>query len=156
MANQVFKVNGKSHTVNVDDPEMPLLYVLSEDLQMNGPKFGCGLAQCGACTVLLDGEPVRSCTLPNAIAVGSEITTIEGLGTAEKPHAIQQAFIDEQAIQCGFCISGIMLYGKVFMDQNPRATADEITKGLDGLLCRCHTHYRMIKALQRYGAGVGA
>ena len=146
-------VNGKSASVNVDDPATPLLYFLTDDLQLNGPKFGCGLAQCGACTVLLDGDPIRSCTFPVSDATG-KITTIEGLGTTAKPHPIQQAFIDEQAVQCGYCISGIMLYGKTLIDQNPKATAQEITEGLDGLLCRCHTHYRMVKALQRYGAGL--
>ena len=130
-----------------------MLYFLTDDLQLNGPKFGCGLAQCGSCTVLLDGDPIRSCITPVSESQG-KITTIEGLGTTAKPHPIQQAFIDEQAIQCGYCISGIMLYGKVFMDQNPKATTQEISEGLEGLLCRCHTHYRMVKALQRYGEGL--
>lgn len=153
MASMTLDVNGKKTAVNVDDPATPLLYFLTDDLQLNGPKFGCGLAQCGACTVLLDGDPVRSCTFPVADAQG-KITTIEGLGTTAKPHAIQQAFIDEQAVQCGYCISGVMLHGKVFMDQNPKATTQEISEGLEGVLCRCHTHFRMVKALQRYGEGL--
>lgn len=153
MASMTLDVNGKKTAVNVDDPSTPLLYFLTDDLQLNGPKFGCGLAQCGACTVLLDGDPIRSCVTPVSDSQG-KITTIEGLGTTANPHPIQQAFIDEQAIQCGYCISGIMLYGKVFMDQNPKATAQEISEGLEGLLCRCHTHYRMVKALQRYGEGL--
>src|SRR5262245_61505294 len=114
-------VNGKSVSVDVD-PDTPLLYVLSEDLKLNGTKFGCGLAQCGACTVLLDGEPARSCTTLTSDAADHDILTIEGLGTEENPHPIQQAFIAEQAVQCGFCISGPMLYGKAFVDQNPGAS----------------------------------
>ena len=153
MASTKLTVNGKSVTVNVDDPKTPLLYFLSDDLRMNGPKFGCGLAQCGACTVLIDGNPTRSCVTPIQDVDGA-ILTIEGLGNTENPHPIQQAFIDEQAIQCGFCISGVMLYGKWFMDQNPKATAQEISEGMEGILCRCHTHVRMVRALQRYGEGL--
>src|SRR5262245_40538625 len=149
-------VNGRSQTVAVNDPDTPLLYILMDDLQLNGPKFGCGLSQCGACTVLLDGEPIRSCQTAVSEAANRPITTIEGLGTVDKLHPVQQAFIDEQAIQCGHCISGPMLYGKVFLDQNPGATEDQIVQALDGLLCRCHAHVRMVKALVRYGQGVGA
>ena len=145
-----FKVNGRSVAVNADDPDMPLLYALMHDLQLNGPKFGCGLAQCGACTVLLNGAPIRSCTWPMSETAGAEITTLEGLGTPENPHPIQQAFIDEQAIQCGFCISGPVLYGKAFIDKNPGATREQIVGALDGLLCRCHVHVRMVRALERY------
>lgn len=154
MANFNLKVNGRVQAVD-SDPDCPLLFVLQEDLRLNGPKFGCGLAQCGACTVLMNGEPIRSCTTPMS-AVDGEITTIEGLGTVDNLHPIQQAFVDEQAIQCGFCISGVMLYGKVFMDKNPRATKDEISRALDGVLCRCSTHVRMIRALERYGREVKA
>src|SRR5262249_13758475 len=135
------KVNGRSYTAEVD-PETPLLYVLADDLQLNGPKFGCGLAQCGACTVLLDGQPIRSCITPISEMAGHEITTIEGLGTLDNLHPIQKAFIAEQAAQCGYCLSGPMLYGKAFIDQNPNATEDAIIQALDGLLCRCHTHFR--------------
>jgi nicotinate dehydrogenase subunit A len=146
-------VNGKPHTGDVD-PDMPLLFLLSDDLQLNGPKFGCGLSQCGSCTVLLEGEPVRSCQTPCSEAVGKEVVTIEGLGTVDRPDPIQQAFIEEQAVQCGFCISGIMLYGKTFIDKNPNAKREEIVEALSGLLCRCYTHTRMVKALERYQAGV--
>ena len=149
-------VNGDPIAINVDDPDTPLLNVLSFDLELNGPKFGCGLAQCGACTVLMDGQPVRSCTMPMSAVEGTAITTIEGLGTPEYPHPIQQAFIDEQAMHCGYCISGIMLYGKTVIDQNPNATDDDITQGLNGLLCRCHAHTRMVKALKRYAQAVKA
>ena len=146
-------VNGNPYSVDVD-PDTPLLYVLADDLQLNGPKFGCGLAQCGACTVLLDGQPVRSCTTAVSDAAGHTVTTIEGLGTAANLHPIQKAFIDQQAIQCGFCVSGPMLYGKAFIDQHPNASADDIFQALDGLLCRCHAHTRMIKALVQYSQGV--
>lgn len=142
-------VNGRSYSGDID-PDTPLLYVLMDDLQLNGPKFGCGLSQCGACTVLLDGEPIRSCQTPMSDAAGHQITTIEGLGTMDNPHPIQTAFIQEQALQCGHCISGPMLYGKAYIDQNPGATQDDILDSLAGLLCRCHAHVRMVKALVRY------
>ncbi len=142
-------VNGSSHTVDAD-PDSPLLYVLQEDVQLNGPKFGCGLGQCGACTVLLDGEPIRSCTTAMSDAAGHEVTTIEGLGTVENPHPLQAAFIDEQAVHCGYCVSGPMLYGKAFIDQQPNASEADILQALSGLLCRCHAHTRMVKALVRY------
>src|SRR3989440_12127424 len=148
-------VNGTAHNIEVD-PDTPLLYVLADDLQLNGPKFGCGLAQCGACTVLLDGQPIRSCTTLVADAVGRAVTTIEGLGSTAQLHPLQKAFIDEQALQCGFCISGPMLYGKAYVDQHPTASADEIFQALDGLICRCHAHTRMVKALVRYAQGVRA
>ena len=150
-----FKVNGKPQTVDVP-ADMPLLWVLRETLGMPGTKYGCGIAQCGSCTVLLDGQPTRSCTLPVSEAVGRSVTTIEGLGTIAKLHPIQKAFIDEQAIHCGFCVSGPMLYGKAYVDQHPNATADEIVGALAGLLCRCHAHVRMVKALLRYAQGVRA
>lgn len=149
MATVTFTVNGSSYTVDVD-PATPLLYVLADELQLNGPKFGCGLAQCGACTVLLDGQPIRSCVRPMSAVAGHDVTTIEGLGTTENPHPIQTAFIEEQAVQCGFCISGIMLYGKTFIDQNPGATEEQIVQALNNLLCRCYTHRRMVHALLRY------
>jgi len=125
-----------------------------DDLELNGPKFGCGLAQCGACTVLLDGQPIRSCVRQMASVDGHEITTIEGLGTEENPHPIQRAFTEEQAVQCAFCISGIMLYGKIFIDQNPGATEGQIITALNGLLCRCYSHTRMVRALLRYAQEV--
>ncbi len=154
MATMNLRVNGRAVSVNVDDPDMPLLYVLEHDLALNGPKFGCGLEQCGACTVLVNGEPRRSCTLPMSEASGKDVTTIEGLGTVRNPHPIQQAFIAEQAIQCGFCVSGPMLYGKAAIDKNPNMTRDQIIQALDGIMCRCHAQYRMVNALERYAATV--
>jgi len=148
-----FTVNGSTYSTNVES-DTPLLYVLQDDLKLNGPKFGCGLAQCGACTVLLDGKPIRSCVTPMSEADGHEVITIEGLGTVDNPHPIQAAFIKEQALHCGFCVSGPMLYGKVFIDQQPNATEADITKALSGLLCRCYAHTRMIKALVRYAKEV--
>jgi nicotinate dehydrogenase subunit A len=146
-------VNGRSHTVDVD-PATPLLYVLSDDLELHGPKFGCGLGQCGACTVILRGASVRSCVTPVKAAVGAQITTLEGLGTPEKPHPIQQAFIDEQAAQCGFCLNGVILTAKALLDKNPKATEEEIQQALSGVLCRCFTHVRMYQAIQKYAKGL--
>jgi nicotinate dehydrogenase subunit A len=145
-------VNGNPYSADVD-PDSPLLYVLQDDLKLNGPKFGCGLTECGACTVLLDGQPIRSCTTAMSDANGHAITTIDGLGTVDNPHPIQQAFIDEQAMHCGYCISGPMLYGKAFIDQNPNATQADISDALSGLICRCYAHTRMIRALVRYQKG---
>jgi nicotinate dehydrogenase subunit A len=142
-------VNGQSHTVDVD-PDTPLLYVLGEELGLNGPKFGCGLGQCGACTVLARGRAVRSCVTPVSTVAGTEITTLEGLGTPEKPHPLQQAFIDEQAAQCGFCLSGVMLTAKAFLDQNPKASDADIQQALSGVLCRCFVHTRMFRAIRKY------
>ena len=153
MAGITLTVNGSPHTLDVD-PDTPLLYVLGEDLQLNGPKFGCGLSQCGACTVLLDGEPIRSCVTPVSDVAGHEVLTIDGLGTPDQLHPIQQAFVDEQAAQCGYCLSGPMLYGKAFIDQNPNATEAQISEALSGLICRCHTHVRMVRALVRYAQEV--
>lgn len=146
------KVNGTVHSVDVD-PETPLLYVLSDELYLRGPKFGCGLGQCGACTIIMDGDAVRSCITPVSVANKAEITTLEGLGTLEKPHPIQQAFIDEQAAQCGFCLSGVILTAKAFLDQNPKAPPAEIAKALSDVLCRCFTHVRMFAAIERYARG---
>ena len=143
------RVNGAVHAVDVD-PQTPLLYVLSDELRLRGPKFGCGLGQCGACTVLMDGRAVRSCVLPLSGVNRAEIVTLEGLGTSDKPHPIQQAFIDEEAAQCGFCLSGVILTAKAFLDQNPKATDDEIRQALAGVLCRCFVHARMFKAIQQY------
>ena len=155
MAAYSLTVNGNSVTLNVDDPNTPLLYLLQENLQLNGAKFGCGLGECGCCTVLLDGQPVRSCITAISDSAGHTITTIEGLGTAGNLDPVQLAFIDEQAMNCGYCISGPMLYGKVFIDQNPGATKDQIVQALGQtqLLCRCHSHFRMINALVRYAQG---
>src|ERR1700689_4212447 len=135
-------VNGRTHNVDVD-PATPLLYVLSDDLELRGPKFGCGLGQCGACTVILKGEAVRSCITPVKAGAGLGIPTLEGLGTPEKPHPIQQAFIDEQAAQCGFCVNGVILTAKAFLDKNPKASQKDIQQALSGVLCRCFSHVRM-------------
>jgi nicotinate dehydrogenase subunit A len=142
-------VNGRSHVLDVD-PTTPLLYVLSDDLALRGPKFGCGLGQCGACTVIVKGKAIRSCITPVEAVQGSEVTTLEGLGTVEKPHPIQQAFIDEQATQCGFCLNGVILTAKAFLDNNPKATEQEIEQAMSGVLCRCFTNFRMLRAITRY------
>ena len=149
------EVNGRSHSVEVE-PNTPLLYVLRNDLQLNGPKFGCGLAQCGACTVLRDGKAIRSCVTPVSAAQGSKVTTLEGLGTLEDPHPIQQAFIDEQAVQCGYCINGMIMTTKAFLDQNPSPSEAEIREALAGNLCRCAAHLRIIRAVQRAAQEVRA
>src|SRR5579864_6765407 len=143
------KVNGHVHTVDAD-PQTPLLYVLSDDLQLRGPKFGCGLAQCGACTVMIQGEAVRSCVLAVSAVKQQEVITLEGLGIPEKPHAIQQAFIDEGAAQCGFCLSGVILTAKVLLDENPQASDEQIRLALSSVLCRCFSHARMMRAIKKY------
>jgi nicotinate dehydrogenase subunit A len=155
MSSITLKVNGASHTVDVD-PATPLLYVLSDDLQLNGPKFGCGLGQCGCCTVIARGQAIRSCVTPVSTVAGAEITTLEGLGTVEKPHPIQQAFIDEQAAQCGFCLSGVILTAKAALDRNPRASDADIRQAMSGVLCRCGAHTRMMRAISRYQQAVKA
>jgi nicotinate dehydrogenase subunit A len=142
-------VNGRPHTVDVD-PTTPLLYVLSDDLQLNGPKFGCGLGQCGCCTVIVKGQAIRSCVTPVSTMQGAAITTIESLGTIEKPHPIQQAFIDEQAMQCGFCVNGVIMTAKALLDRNPRATEPDIKQAMTTVLCRCAAHTRMMRAITRY------
>jgi aerobic-type carbon monoxide dehydrogenase small subunit (CoxS/CutS family) len=154
MAKYTLKVNGRNRTVDVE-PDTPLLYVLRESLALKGPRFGCGLGQCGACTVHLDGQAVRSCMLPVSDIKGA-VTTLEGLGTSAKPSKLQRAFIDEQAAQCGFCLSGVVLTAKALLDRNPKASEDEIRDALSGVLCRCFTHVRMMKAIARYARGTGA
>jgi nicotinate dehydrogenase subunit A len=146
------RVNGRTHTLDTD-PATPLLYVLSDDLALRGPRFGCGLGQCGACTVIVKGQAIRSCITPVQSVADAEVTTLEGLGTSERPHPIQQAFIDEQASQCGFCLSGVILSGKALIDQKPKATDDEIRQALSGVLCRCFGHNRMLAAIRRYANG---
>src|SRR5579864_3731169 len=153
MAAITLKVNGETHKVDVD-PTTPLLYVLSDDLALNGPKFGCGLGQCGACTVIVKGRAIRSCVTPVKSVEGSEITTLEGLGTPEKPHPLQQAFIDEQAAQCGFCVNGVILTAKAFLDKNPKASEQEIQQALSGVLCRDRKSTRLYRAIERYAKGV--
>ena len=142
------KVNGAQRSVPAA-ADTPLLYVLRNDLALNGAKFGCGLAQCGACTVLLDGRAVRSCVTEIGSIGASEVTTSEGLGTIDKPHPLQQAFIDEQAAQCGYCINGMIMSAKDLLDRNPHPTAAEVREGLAQNLCRCGTHGRIIHAVLR-------
>ena len=149
MSSVNLRVNGRAYTVDVD-PTTPLLYVLGDELALNGPKFGCGLGQCGACTVIVKGQAIRSCVTPVGTVAGAEITTLEGLGTIEKPHPIQQAFIDEQAAQCGFCLSGVIMTAKALVDNNPKPTDAQIQQALSGVLCRCFAHTRMIRAIKRY------
>jgi nicotinate dehydrogenase subunit A len=145
----VLTVNGRSHTVDVD-PTTPLLYVLGDDLALNGPKFGCGLGQCGACTVIANGRAIRSCQTPVSSIASADITTLDGLGTPENPHPLQRAFFEEQAAQCGFCLSGVIMTAKAFLDQNPGATEPQIRQAMSGVLCRCFTHTRMLRALNKY------
>jgi nicotinate dehydrogenase subunit A len=142
------KVNGQTHSIDVD-PTTPLLYFLSDDLGLHGPKFGCGLGQCGSCTVLVKGQAVRSCITAVESVQGVEIITLEGLGTIDKPHPIQKAFIEEQAAQCGYCLNGVILTAKAFLDKNPKATEKEIQEGMSRVLCRCFTHTRMLRAIGR-------
>jgi nicotinate dehydrogenase subunit A len=143
------KVNGRQHLLTVD-PETPLLFVLNDDLGLRGPRFGCGMAQCGACTVILRGQVVRSCVMPVSAVGDREITTLEGLGTPEHPHPIQRAFIEEDAAQCGFCLSGVILTAKCVLDVKPEASDEEIRDALGGVLCRCFTHTRMLRAIRKY------
>ena len=143
------KVNGRLHTLEVD-PATPLLFVLSDELGLRGPKFGCGMAQCGACTVLLRGKAIRSCVTPVSAVGQDEITTLEGLGSPEKPHPLQQAFIEEGAAQCGFCLSGVIMTAKAVLDKKPDASDQEMSEALGGVLCRCFAHVRMLRAIRRY------
>ena len=149
------RVNGRAHTVDVD-PATPLLYVLSDDLELRGPKFGCGLGQCGACTVIVKGQAIRSCVTPVSTVAGSDVTTIESLGSIEKLHPIQKAFVDEQAMQCGFCINGVIMTAKAFLDRSPKAADADIQQALAGVLCRCAAHTRMLRAIKRYAQEVKA
>ena len=141
-------VNGHSARLDLE-PDTPLLYVLRDDLALNGPKFGCGLAQCGACTVLMDGQAVRSCSVPIAKAAGRRITTLEGLGSSDKPHPIQKAFIEEQAAQCGYCINGMIMQAAAFLAKNKKPSEADINNALAENLCRCGTHARIVRAVKR-------
>lgn len=143
------QVNGKSHKVRVDDPQMPLLYALRDNLDLHGPRFGCGLGQCGACTVHVDGQAVRSCSYPVAEAAGKKIVTLEGLGTPQKLHPLQKAFIDEQAVQCGYCINGMIMQAAAFLQTNKHPTEEQIRQALAANLCRCGTHVRIVRAVKR-------
>lgn len=142
------RVNGASRTVSVD-ADTRLLYVLRNDLGLNGPKYGCGLAQCGACTVLINGRAERSCVAPCATAVDKTITTLEGLGNRDKLHPLQQAFLDEQAAQCGYCTNGMIMAAKALLDANPKPSEAQIKQALNGNLCRCGSHNRIVRAVQR-------
>jgi nicotinate dehydrogenase subunit A len=142
------KVNGVSSSVPAE-PDTPLLYVLRNDLELNGAKFGCGLAQCGACTVLIDGKATRSCVTPVSAVAASEITTIEGLGSIAKPHPLQTAFIEEQAAQCGYCTNGMIMAAKELLDRNPQPSEADVRAALATTLCRCGTHNRIIRAVLR-------
>ncbi len=149
MADYTLRVNGAARSVRDIEPDTPLLYILRNDLELNGPKFGCGLAQCGACTVLLDGKPARSCSVPVSTAAKAEVTTLEGLGTIDRLHPLQRAFIEEQACQCGYCSNGMIMAAKALLDANPRPSEPDIKQALDGHLCRCASHNRIVRAVQR-------
>ena len=148
MARISLKVNGRSQVVDTE-PSTPLLYVLRGELGLNGPKFGCGLSQCGCCTVIMDGNAVRSCSIAVSNAQNRNITTLEGLGSVANPHRLQKAFIDEQAAQCGYCMNGIIMNAKALLDKNPHPTEAEVRRSLDGILCRCGSHLRVLRAIQR-------
>ena len=148
MAKLSLRVNGKSQAIDVE-PDMPLLYALRNDLKLNGPKFGCGLAQCGACTVIMDGNAIRSCVTPVSAVQNKPVTTLEGLGNVKKMHKIQQAFVDEQAAQCGYCINGMIMSTKALLDKNPKPTDSQIKEALAGNLCRCGTHIPILRAVKR-------
>ena len=157
MAGQVeFTVNGRAVSVAVANDDMPLLAVLRDTLGLKGTRFGCGLEQCGCCMVLVDGEPVKSCAKPIFAVTGKSVTTIEGLGTPEHPHPLQQAFLDEQAGQCGYCLAGIIVSAKALLDRNPSPSRSEIAAALDDNLCRCGTHVRILRAVEKAAATIRA
>ena len=144
-----FQLNGKPVSADSWDPAQPLLYVLRNDLGQHGPKFGCGLSQCGACTVLVDGKATRSCVTPVRQVEGKKVTTLDGLGTPDKPDAVQAAFIAEQAAQCGYCTNGMIMQAKAFLAENPKPALEQVKQGLDRNLCRCGTHTRILRAVMR-------
>jgi nicotinate dehydrogenase subunit A len=145
-------VNGQDRTIEAE-PDSMLLYALRDNLGLHGPKFGCGLSECGACTVIMAGTAIHSCVTPLTAAKGQKITTLEGLGTLEKPNPLQQAFIDEQAAQCGYCINGMIMTAQAFLDKNPKPSRDDIKQALNGNLCRCGTHLRILRAVERAASG---
>jgi nicotinate dehydrogenase subunit A len=151
-----FIVNGKPASVTLSNEETPLLDVLRNALGLMGTRFGCGLEQCGCCMVLIDGEPEKSCARPIWNVAGKSVTTIEGLGSAERPHVLQQAFLDEQAGQCGYCLSGIIVAAKALLDRNPKASRSEIAEALDGNICRCGSHNRILRAVEKAAAAMRA
>ena len=143
------RVNGRDHSVDSWDPNQPLLYVLRDGLDLHGPKFGCGLGQCGACAVIVNGQAVRSCMTPVSKMAGQSVTTLEGLGTPEKPSKLQAAFIAEQAAQCGYCTNGMIVAAETLLRRNPRPTVEQVKQGLAGCICRCGTHTRILRAVMR-------
>jgi aerobic-type carbon monoxide dehydrogenase small subunit (CoxS/CutS family) len=145
------KVNGAAHTVEID-PAQPLLYTLRDELGLNNPRFGCGLAQCGACTVHLDGRPIRSCVTPTSAAAGAEVTTVTGLGTPENPHPLQTAYVEEQVPQCGFCSNGFLMTAAALLKTNKSPTDAQIRAALSGLKCRCGVHMAILRAVKRAAA----
>jgi len=147
-SSMTLNVNGKDHVVDAD-LDAPLLYILRNDLRLNGPKFGCGLGECGACTVLIDGLAARSCLIPSGALAGRRITTLEGLGSIDNPHPVQQAFIDEQAAQCGYCVNGMIMAAKALLDRNAHPSVDDIRNELAANLCRCGAHVEIVRAVQR-------
>jgi nicotinate dehydrogenase subunit A len=150
MAAKSLNVNGRAVSITIDDPDIPLLYALRDNLGLKGPRFGCGLAQCGACTVHVDGSAVRSCVTPlSSIKPGQRVVTLEGLGTQQRPHPVQRAFIEEQAVQCGYCINGMIMEAAAFLASNRRPTEAEIKQALANNLCRCGTHARIVRAVKR-------
>ena len=155
MASITLTVNGSARTIDVRDPDKPLLYALRNDLNLKGAKYGCGLGQCGACTVIVDGEAVRSCTTPVSAFAGKKITTIEGLGSPEQPHKVQAAFIAEQAAQCGYCTNGMVMTSAALLDKNPKPSAAQVKDALAQNLCRCGTHERIVNAVVKAGGARG-
>ena len=153
MASVTLRVNGRAQTLDVDDPAMPLLYALRDQFDLHGPKFGCGLGQCGACTVIIDGEAVRSCQMPVNSVANRDITTLEGLGTPERLSPVQAAFVAEQAAQCGYCTNGMIMTTVALLAETPRPTQAQIRAALDGNLCRCGTHMRILRAVRRAAGG---
>lgn len=151
--NLALTVNGRAATVTVDDPQMPLLYALRNDLDLTGPHFGCGLQQCGACTVHVDGQAVRSCQFPVSSAAGKQVVTLEGLGTPERPHPVQAAFVAEQAVQCGYCTNGMIMQSAALLARNPRPTEAQVKEELVNNICRCGTHPRVVAAVMRAARG---
>ena len=150
MATKALNVNGKQVTLTIDDPEMPLLYALRDNLALKGPRFGCGLSQCGACTVHIDGKAVRSCVTPlSSLTAQQKVVTLEGLGTPRRLHPVQRAFIEEQAVQCGYCINGMIMESAAFLATNKRPTEAQIKQALANNLCRCGTHARIVRAVMR-------
>jgi nicotinate dehydrogenase subunit A len=149
MPTETLTVNGKVHHVEIDDPNTPLLYVLRDHLHLHGPRFGCGMAECGACTVHINGQATRSCVYPLSAVGTSKVVTLEGLGTPEHPHPLQTAFVEEQAAQCGYCINGMIMQSASFLEQNPHPTEADVKQALANNLCKCGTHARIVRAVMR-------